>query len=1119
MTVRFKNMDVMMGHALAVALLLAGSPFSTAQAADSTYWREDQGAAMKLARDGNFDDALPVLQRLHKEHPEDADVTRSYLTVLDWSGQDNQVIPLYKTLTEEKQPDYVLLAVGHAYRLLGKPELAADIYRKGLEQYPANADFSTGEIRSLIDAGHLGDAAKAADAALVNAQKSKELNSVVEEARHVYAISEAREGRYTEALQILAELHENYPNDARITRDYLSVEAWSGDNAAALDLYKALPAGQQPDYVYAAAGKAYRDAKQPAEATAVYHEAQVYYPGNRDFQTGEINSLIEAGQNDQAAALATTHLQENANAPEDVKQSLERARQSKVTAQQENAVELARSGKYKEALAILKPLVQQNPTIVSVRQDYIAVLSWSGQDAAAVRAYESFGRGEMPDFALSALAHSYRNIKKFPAALALYKKGHAADPSNEAFTAGIIGCEMDMKHYGEAQKTAEADLRANGNRLTILILASAAADANNKVYEALNYAQRAVASAPNDPAALQAKIHAEQRIGAADAADELAIKNRTALGAREKNEIEGDLGASLVRWGKLEPVSDDQRYKGSDEAISTLDAKIKNGTIQGKPASPEIMRAQFDRIVALRDRFRMQEAIDAYEALRNQGVKVPAYVLGPVGDAYLYLRQPEAARDTYLIALKETPDDFEIRRQLFFAYVECDDYDNAYATIDKLRDDQPMWYYLKGEPERQANANRMMAEIDAGNARLYSGELADASDRLQPIADNAPNDVHSKEALGSLYLTRGWPRAALDEFHLGTRAQDGHDVGTETGAALASLDMRDYASADQQVQVLGKQYPENLDLQRVQRQEDVTNMAELRVNAFYNLAPSGGNVVGGEGYGIDTDLYSAPIDYNWRIFAGTGYAHEDEPNGEGPVAFEHSHAGVEYRDINLVASAAPTYNVYHAHQRAGLEGEGEWTFNDYWTAGGGYESFSADTPLRALNADVTASKFSGNVEWRQSESREIRYDGDVMSFSDGNTRYGNALTYTERLFTTPDWRFDGVVDTSASHNSGNQTSRIYYNPKLDATALAGLRATQTLSRRYETLYEHSLQVTPGGYWQQDYGTRPAWVVTYEQSLHLNDTLELGAGVNYTHQAYDGVQEDNIGFVVNLVERF
>jgi biofilm PGA synthesis protein PgaA len=82
-----------------------------------------------------------------------------------------------------------------------------------------------------------------------------------------------------------------------------------------------------------------------------------------------------------------------------------------------------------------------------------------------------------------------------------------------------------------------------------------------------------------------------------------------------------------------------------------------------------------------------------------------------------------------------------------------------------------------------------------------------------------------------------------------------------------------------------------------------------------------------------------------------------------------------------------------------------------------------------------------------------------------------------------------------------------------------LRGTQTLYRRYETLYEHSLLVLPGFYAQQYHSVTPAWTIRYEQRVHYNDTLNAGAGINYSHQRYDGVGSDAVSLMMDVVERF
>jgi len=514
--------------------------------------------------------------------------------------------------------------------------------------------------------------------------------------------------------------------------------------------------------------------------------------------------------------------------------------------------------------------------------------------------------------------------------------------------------------------------------------------------------------------------------------------------------------------------------------------------------------------------------VDDYNALVQDGVEIPPYALEAVGEAYLYLREPEIARDIFQKVLETTPNDFETRRLLAYAYLECDQYDEAYSAIDKLTDEQPKWVYLKGEPERQPNPNRATAELDSGELRAYGDLLQDADDRLTPLVQAAPYDARNRAAAGNLYLVRGLPRKAMEQYQIALAIQNGHDVASETGIAEANLDLQNFKEAEAETQNLMQRFPENLSVQRLSRAEEIHNMAEVDAHAGYNFAPTGSsatvNSPHGQGFDAGAELYSSPIDYNWRLFAGEDFAHEHEPAGEGIIDYSRTNAGVEYRKADVTASIAPTFNAYNGSERVGVDGQAKYTFNDMWTAGIAAELFSANTPLRALNAKVTADEYAVNALWRQSESRSLEMDAEVMPFSDGNLRTMQNAEYIERLYTNPNFKLDAEGNLALTQNSDNE-NRLYYNPSSDLLGLIGLRATQTLYHRYETLYEHSLLAMPGFYEQQHYGASAAWTVRYEQRVHYNDTLNAGAGVNYTHQDYDGSAEDAVSLTVDVVERF
>jgi biofilm PGA synthesis protein PgaA len=962
----------------------------------------------------------------------------------------------------------------------------------------------------LLEAGHGDEAkAKAQTASDTYPDPTDPLLTAIKLAFRSDAVALARAGNFKPALSEFAALHAKYPNDNDITADYVAVLSWAGHDTEAVIMYRTLP-GDQPDYVLDAAAHSYRNMHQPKAALELYQAALDKDPTNVTYAVGVIYSLSDMSRGKEAIEFARAQLTKHPeNPPELVK--------AYSYVQRRAAIDLARSGHYDQALKMLRELRAKYPSDITEVMDYIAVSSWAGHDAVAIKEYEKIAKQPMPDYVLEAVAHSYRNTHQSEKALAVYRRGLKQSPGNEIFAAGEIRCLDDLGRYEEAETRAKAYTHRYGDRLQVLLAGGEAANLNNESIIALNFYEHAVTLEPRNREALRGEIHSEDMLGASHLALSKANKHPGLMNAEEYRAMTGDADAALVRWGPLEPVSESTRYDETDTAIATLDAHISQWSALNDPSAyPNILRAKFDRLAALRDRSRMQDVVSDYNALVQEGVEVPAFALEPVGEAYLYLREPEIARDIFLKILETDPNNFEARRLLAYSYLEAEQYDESYATIDKLVEDQPQWLYLKGEPERQPNPNRATAELDAGELRSYGGLDQEADDRLTQLDSAAPYDVRNREAAGNAYLARGWPRKALEQYQIGLAIQNGHDVASETGIAMANLELQNFQEAEAETQNLTKRFPENLGVQRAAREWDVHNMAELDAHAGYNFAPTEStsgisDAPHGQGYDVGAELYSAPIDYNWRLFAGQDYAHEHEPNAEKIIDYERSNAGV-------TATGAPTLNIYNGHDRVGADGTFKYTFNDMWSADIAAELFSSQTPLRALNAGVTADEYKAGALWRQSESREVSFDTYVMPFSDGNLRTVQEAEYLERLYTASTWRLDGEVNLASSQDNKDE-NRLYYNPSLDFTGLAGLRGTQTLYHRYETLWEHSLLAMPGLYAQQHYGTTPAWLVRYEHTLHYNDTLSGSAGVNYTHQDYDGLATDAVSLTVDLVERF
>jgi biofilm PGA synthesis protein PgaA len=1055
-------------------------------------WLVARNKAVDDARQGHYDTALPVLRDTYKQHGDDISVVRDYVSVLSWAGHDQEAVDIYQTMPAGDQPDFVLLAVGHSYRNLNRPNDALPIYQQGLQLAPDNADFAIGYVRCLLDTDQDDKALTFADEDLQKHGRRQDILLAADEA----AVKMARKHDFKHPLEVLTRLHKEYPDEVGVTRDYVAVLAWSGRDADAVAAFKTLPAGEQPDYVLEAVGHSYRNLHRSSEAVPLYHQLLEHQPDSLDFAIGYGRSLSESGQSEKALAFCESDLKKHGRRKEILDTAVDAADQ------------LARHHKYKQSLAALQRLHKRYGDDHMLKLNYMVVLGWAGRDQDAVNVYSTMPKGSLPDYALLAIGHSYRNLHRPEDAAKIYEQGLRQSPRNVDFATGLIRSLTEAGYVEKALAIADENLKKYGKRFPILLAAADAADQFGETTKALEYYEEAHAISPHNQDALHGLIRTQDRTGSPESALKLADANPGIVSASEYRHLQADNAAIMVRYATTQPEGEYGRFDATDRAIARLDALIAAWSNQGPDAQTDVQHARLDRIVAYHNRFKMQEVVSEYNDLVGEGVEIPNYVLSSVGDAYLYLHQPERARDIFLQVLQSDPNDFDTRKQLFYAYIECDDYDDAFQTIDKLASEQ-----APGTPRQYT------ADLIAGNARLYAGMVNEADARIMPLVTASPNTSSGHEALGNLYSAHGWPRKALEQYEAGVVLRGGKDVDNEIGVANTNLRLQNFKEAQAETDDLMQRYPENTQVQRLSRTEQIHNMAELRVSGGYDFRPmTERNVTGGEGYGIDTVLYSPPIDENWRIFAGEYFTHQHEPSNEGSIGYSRSMFGAEYRNGPFTVAGAPTFNSYHGSNRVGVFGEGSWYLNDYWTLAGRGELFARDTPLRALNSGTTASEVAAHATYQPDEAHSLRFGGNVMPFSDGNTRTGADASYSQRLFTSPHLAFNGLVDLGESQNSENNNRR-YYNPKMDFIGLVGGRLTNILYERYSTVWQHSLTIEPGMYYERSYGESAALRMRYEHRVFLDEVFEAGVGVNFSRQAYDGSPENDVGITFDVTGRF
>ena len=145
--------------ALSMCSALAIGPVA-AQAIDA------RGAAIELARSGEYAGALAALERLAAQRPDDRGLVFDQIVVLGWAGRDAEALSRADGLDLAHAPAYVLEGIGRSARNVKRFDLAHTVYRQSLDAHPDRTESLIGLAFTLSDQGRHAEAAKLLDEAL-----------------------------------------------------------------------------------------------------------------------------------------------------------------------------------------------------------------------------------------------------------------------------------------------------------------------------------------------------------------------------------------------------------------------------------------------------------------------------------------------------------------------------------------------------------------------------------------------------------------------------------------------------------------------------------------------------------------------------------------------------------------------------------------------------------------------------------------------------------------------------------------------------------------------------------------------------------------------------------------
>ncbi len=985
-------------------------------------------------------------------------------------------------------------------------------------------------------------AAAAPKSPLSSAPPATAKDATPEDARRA-AVALARKGNYKEAQAALKRLHEAHQEDPAVLYDYITVTCWAGQYADAAALSSGLTPERVPEYVVQAVASALRKSGNLSEAQHWYDAGAARFPGNADIALGRALTLGDRGRAAQGLEALEAYARKFPAADAKVVASGKTYLRRRIAppppyitpprpktpyrAEQDAAVAEARKGKPAEGLAVMEKLYRRHPDDQYLLGDYLFLLQWNKENDKAVAYSRRLNPASAPPYALEAGARALAATGKIYDCETLLKTALDAQRRNPELLVTAAFVFFDIGDVYTAARLVDEAKRSRTPGLGKRIEAVREEMGYNRLaaMKELHDAVRGDARGAGGRNAREEIVTALSVAGGAREAHSLADETPPSVPFKRLRALTLAAGLESAFWGERTPIPRDpaereSRLRASLALIDSLGAEPECRT---QPAC--LLQRDIARIQPLADLGLAKEATAQYEAVKNRAPALTPAAQLAAAKAYMRLKKPGKAAEIYeaVVAAKDgyspplkRDDLYRAQSGLFWAYLENEQLPEALKQAEAVR--ESALHPSGGQPPLEdTDWKKQDAETTLGYAYLYTDAFGKAERHFREITDAAPAAADAQSGLATTYLMRGLPRAALETIK---RAQifAPDDINLAAHEADALMDAKDWRAAKRILDELKDYAPYSNDIRRLQRRWETRSLWEFRLEG--NWAPDIGNNLPGtsersQASSLEWRLYSPPILYDWRLYAGTSPAFS---RYEGGTARQFlSLAGIEYR-IPWVTANLEVRNDDSSTNNMGGALYGALTPGDNWSFPFSFEIGSRDTPLRARNDGITADSFRAGAQYRWNESRSARISVQGMNFSDGNRRLILDADLTQRIWQKFSHYVDGTVKVYAGSNSKDE-NRAYFNPKAEAEAGGVLKYGAVLWRHYEKSLSHAVTVGVSGYAQRNYGMLPVFSAAYSQDLNWTDRFSVSYGVGFERRPYDGDQENNLNVFINLTWKF
>lgn len=623
-------------------------------------------------------------------------------------------------------------------------------------------------------------------------------------------------------------------------------------------------------------------------------------------------------------------------------------------------------------------------------------------------------------------------------------------------------------------------------------------------YAALAAIEQRLACAPGDRRLLRQRVLTLADIGSNDAAWRIARDTPGLLDAAEFEQLTSKRLARLIAWsevGRDEPA----RLAAVHEALQASDAYLAQ--VNGKD-SAAVVRTRLDRLLLLNRLGQHQQVADEQALLLREGTALPPYVIGAVSDSLMALRRPDEAAALLAPQLDGSVEGATMQVRHAFAELEMEHGSTAIEDLRAYADGQPPRRWDRQHRVRERNWARYDADLARIQITAYAGDAAAAQHELEAMLAIAPGNGALHSALGQAYLMRGWPRRALDRFHI-AGMMDADDLRASIGEVEALMVLRREGEAAPLHARLVQAYPGSSRVAQLDRAWQRHRGWQWQVTA------GGGDSAGG--HSADGPLGSRDAEYAFNLLsplianawrARAGYlGRQADLHGERVVR-DDAYLGLQYARGAFDAAIDARWPHAATTDGTGWDIRLGWQLGDRWSLAGEYQRNADDASLQALQAGITADRHDVALRYQPDDLHALRLAGSRLDYDDGNRRDSLQARYEQQFLHADRWWLDGNADAYASRAS--LAGVPYFNPSRDASLALGLRISQRPWRDYDRHFLHRLEVGVGRYWQEGYGA--AWIPSarYEHEWRLAPGRSLRYGLSWARPVYDGARERRLG---------